>query len=192
MVPQIRESAYYNDNANQDWLLALGPERQRFQQKEFHDFPTPSNIIAQRRKVVFDDQVDMHEVDQIAKKYYDSVWFSESELFSFEQKYNERASRKRSAQERDARAYNHTRRVLLHHKAYKEMGDCGMKNGLENISLQSSESCKELSRQDAIQVEEQVRRYYYDRTPSKRSSVTQQSGFDYFMNMFFDLYRTSA
>jgi hypothetical protein len=195
MVPQIRESAYHIDHANQDWLLALGPERQRFQQKEFNDFHTPSCILAHRRKVVFDDQVDVHEVDQIDMKYYNSVWFSESELFGFEQKYDERASTKRSAQERDARAYNHSRRVLLHHQAYKQMGDCGMKNGLEYISLQSSKSCKELSRQDAIQVEQEVRRDY-DRKPSKKSSVKQQSGFDYFidyfMNRFFDIYRTSA
>lgn len=192
MVPQIRESAHYIND--QDWLSRLGPERRFQQQKDFNnnfnDINPPSYILVQHRRVVFDEKVDVHEVDQIDKKYYNSVWFTESELTSFEKKYIERTSRKRS-QERDSRAYNHVRRVLCHHKACKQMGDYDMNNGLEYISTQSSENGKKLSLQDAARVEEEVQRYYKDKS-SKSASRKNRQSFEYYMNILFDLYGAPA
>lgn len=193
MVPQIRESAYHVSNYDYDWLLgALGPEKQHFQQKEFYpqeDFYPPSYILVGRRKVTFDDQEDIFEVEKIDPCHHGSCWFTEAELHTFATKAADRESRKRSLQERDARAYNHSRRVLLHHKSCKEDG---FSKALEYISRQSSEKCKELSRKDAARMEKAVKKYN-TRMPVEehlKQDSSFQTGIDYYVNRFFDMFPT--
>eukprot|EP00980_Cylindrotheca_fusiformis_P009895 scaffold2189_cov116-Cylindrotheca_fusiformis.AAC.15 len=193
MVPQIRESAHCSGNSADEWRTALEPERQRLGHlKKFQNFHQSSYIVSERRKVLFDDQIDVYEVERIDEKYHKSLWFSESELDGFEKKYYERASRKHSAAEKDARAYNHVRRVVFHHKAYKQMGDYDMKKELDYLSSQSSQCSKDLSRKSATHVEKEVRKYYQEecsKRSSRRTSKQKQSGLDYYMSKLYDLYR---
>jgi hypothetical protein len=180
MVPQIRESAYHVSTYDYDWLIgALGTEKQRFEEKD--DFCPPPYVLVRRRSVMFDNRVDVFEVDKIDERHKDSLWFTEEELDGFAQRSDEREFKKRSSQQLDARAYNHSRRVLLHYKVCMEMGDS---KGLDYISRQSSKKCKALSRQNAIRVEKAVKKY---KTESGLKSSSFQKGLDYYMNRLYDL-----
>ena len=182
MVPQIRERVHYQHDDEPAWLSVFGSDRKPMSKELRSDFHPPSFIIVQQKRVLFDDNLDVYNVDRISGKYYDRVWYSEAELSSFEERYIAKAGKKRSLKERDARAYNHSRRVLLHHRAYKEMGDYNKANGLEYFSLQSSQSCKDICRKQARRLEKEVRSFHSESDERTRSSST---GLEYFIEKVF-------
>ncbi|KAL3944589.1 MAG: hypothetical protein SGBAC_001355 [Bacillariaceae sp.] len=178
MVPQIRESIYHQHDEEPAWLSVFGSDRKPISKGLISDFHPPSFVIVQRKRVLFDDNLDICNIDRISEKYHDRVWFSEAETTAFEQRYMAKAGKKRSLKERDARAYNHSRRVLFHHKAYKEMGDYNKANDLEYISLKSSQSCKDLGRKQARRLEKEVRSF---QTESDARTTSSATGLEYFI-----------
>lgn len=174
MVPQIRESRYNIESYfNLDFL-----DSRLQQSSKSKNFCPPSYIYIERRRVSFDERIDVFEVEMINEKYHDSLWYSDEQISTFSRRSSERNS-KSSLKERDARSYNHTRRVLFHHNAYRQMGDKDDIHGLEYISRQSSMSSKRESRIAAMKVEKQVKRYNLENTVVKR-------GFSYYMDQIIN------
>ncbi|CAJ1957120.1 unnamed protein product [Cylindrotheca closterium] len=182
MVPQIRESIHYQHDEEPVWLSVFGSERKSVSKELRSDFHPPSYIIVQQKRVLFDDNLDIFCVDRVSGKYHDKVWYSEAELASFEERYIAKAGKKRSLRERDARAYNHSRRVLLHHRAYKEMGDYNKANDLEYFSSQSSQSCKDMCRKQAKRLEKEVRSI---QSESDEQTTSSSTGLEYFIEKVF-------
>lgn len=157
MVPQIRESHYHLDNYFSFDFLAL-PSPEKSHQPNKAVFQPPSYIIIEHRKVNFDDNVDVCDISRIKEKYHKSLWYSEEEISKFSERKSEKDSQK-SQTRRESITYNHSRRVLFHHNAYKQMGDEDRTHGLEYISKQSSKNSKRESRKKALKLEMEVKRY---------------------------------
>lgn len=178
MVPQIRESIYYHQE-EPAWLSNFGSDRKPLSKESISNLFPPTFVIVQQKRVLFDDNLDIYNIDTISEKYHNRVWYSEAELAEFEDRYIAKAGKKRSLKERDARAYNHTRRVLFHHRAYKEMGDYNKANDLEYLSLQSSKSCKDLCYRQARRLEKEVRSF---RSETEKRTTSSQTGLEYFID----------
>lgn len=182
MVPQIRESIYYQHSEQPAWLSVFCSDKKPLSKEFISDFHPPRFVIVQPKRVLFDDNLDVYNVDRVSDKYYDRVWYSEAELASFEERFIAKAGKKRSLKERDARAYNHSRRVLFHHRAFKEMGDHNKANELEYLSLQSSQSCKDMCRKQARRLEKEVRSFQSGLDERTTSSST---GLEYLIEKVF-------
>merc|ERR1712232_726677 len=103
-VPQIRESIYHQ-HEEPAWLSNFGTDRKPLSKESISDFYPPAFVIVQPKRVLFDDTLDIYNVDAISEKYHNRVWYSEDELTAFEERYIAKAGKKRSLKERDARAY---------------------------------------------------------------------------------------
>jgi hypothetical protein len=118
-------------------------------QAEKEVYPPPF-IIVYCRKVSFNDDVDVIEVEKLSETENGLAWYREHELSKFIRLYS-----KDSSFTRNARSFNHTRRVLLHQNAYNQMG-AKHQQGLDVISRECSKNSKLQARKTALAVAMEV------------------------------------
>jgi hypothetical protein len=122
------------------------------EQKSRTNYPPPY-IFLRNRSVSFDDNVDVFEVERPSEREARDVWYTEQELARFPRR-SSRDPRSRSRIQ-DAVTFNHTRRVLLHHRSYRKMGTKDS-NNLDAISRESSNRSKLQAHKAAIKLAKQV------------------------------------
>lgn len=143
-------------------------------------FPPPF-IIVGRRKVSFNDRVDVFEVERLSETDNGSSWYSEHELSKFTRRYSKGLSTQ------NARSFNHTRRVLLHQNAYKQMGTKDHIS-LDGISRECSQGAKLRARKKAHAVSMEVDRWSWPTFAGPFGSGTNRGMADFSLNFFFDMF----
>jgi hypothetical protein len=145
-------------------------------------FHPPPFIIVGRRNVSFDDHVDVYEVEKPTPKESESIWYSKKELSRF----MKRCSKDTRFSTRGARAFNHTRRTLLHQKALKQMGSKDL-SGLSKISRQCSYKAKLEARELAEQVARKVKRQTQWSFVNRLGIGSNDGVADFYLNYFLNL-----
>lgn len=97
------------------------------------------------------------EVDRVQELDVYKVWYNDAELELFRKKSSSKDPKSSS---RDARVFNHIRRVLLHQEVYKQMGSEDQ-IVLSAISRELSKPARNKARKSADHIAKEVESYQY-------------------------------
>ena len=136
----------------------------------------PRYVVVKKQKVSFNHEVEVFPVERIPRKAKRSVWYSEKQLAAFEQ----HCSTDKELITQGARSYNHTRRVLLHQKAYSKLGT-SRNNGLDVISRECSRRSKKQARTAAMHLAEEVDSW-------SQPSLFDFGAFDFYVSYLSELF----
>jgi len=118
-----------------------------------YESQVPETKSLSGRKVLFSDTIAVHDVEVVPTRRKRKLWYNEKDFDAFQAEFEKEDP---DAGTREAVAFNHTRRVLLQHRAYKSMDDENVE-GLVAISEESSLNARAKARHQALQLEEEVK-----------------------------------